>query len=178
VTSPELGSSRWVATEGLPLPLGPKEIEVDDAYNCALYSKHAEKRVRSAELAGESIRTILTRVSGNNAPVGGLKMITGGRMICGPSARHRRLLQDSRAELPRSGGSAPHPGGSPDHRQRCSGCVPAEAEMKRVCRLNDASDGYFYDAAVSVAPSPADFTVRVMAQRDGVPIPCEDARIL
>jgi isoamylase len=33
---------RWAATEGLPFPLGPTRIEEEDAYNFALYSKHAE----------------------------------------------------------------------------------------------------------------------------------------
>jgi isoamylase len=32
---------RWEATEGLPFPLGPTRLE-EDAYNFALYSKHAE----------------------------------------------------------------------------------------------------------------------------------------
>ena len=34
--------SRWAATEGLPFPLGATRIEEDDAYNFALYSKHAQ----------------------------------------------------------------------------------------------------------------------------------------
>jgi glycogen operon protein len=33
---------RWAATEGLPFPLGPTRIEEEDAYNFALYSKHAQ----------------------------------------------------------------------------------------------------------------------------------------
>jgi phosphoglucomutase len=35
------------------------------------------QQVRSAELAGEKIQTILTRAPGNDAPIGGLKVITG-----------------------------------------------------------------------------------------------------
>ena len=35
------------------------------------------QQVRSAELAGEKIQTIITRAPGNNAPIGGLKVITG-----------------------------------------------------------------------------------------------------
>jgi phosphoglucomutase len=35
------------------------------------------QQVRSAELAGEKVQTILTRAPGNNAPIGGLKVITG-----------------------------------------------------------------------------------------------------
>ena len=34
--------SRWATTEGLPFPLGATRIEEDDAYNFALYSKHAQ----------------------------------------------------------------------------------------------------------------------------------------
>jgi glycogen operon protein len=33
---------RWEATEGLPFPLGATRMEEEDAYNFALYSKHAE----------------------------------------------------------------------------------------------------------------------------------------
>jgi phosphoglucomutase len=35
------------------------------------------QHIRAAELAGEKIQTILTRAPGNNAPIGGLKVITG-----------------------------------------------------------------------------------------------------
>lgn len=41
MTLPETTSSRRVATEQLPSPLGPTRIEEDDACNFALYSKHA-----------------------------------------------------------------------------------------------------------------------------------------
>jgi hypothetical protein len=37
-----MASSRWGAAERLPFPLGATHIEEDDAYNFALYSKHAE----------------------------------------------------------------------------------------------------------------------------------------
>ena len=43
------------------------------------------------------------------------------RLVRGASVRDRRHLQDLRGELPRSGPSAPHPGGSADDRQRCAG---------------------------------------------------------
>jgi len=42
MTLSETVASRWAATEGLPFPLGPTRIEVEGAYNFALYSKHAE----------------------------------------------------------------------------------------------------------------------------------------
>ena len=34
--------ARWAAREGLPFPLGATHIEEEDAYNFALYSKHAQ----------------------------------------------------------------------------------------------------------------------------------------
>jgi phosphoglucomutase len=36
------------------------------------------EQVRSEELAGEKIQSILTRAPGNGAPIGGLKVIAGG----------------------------------------------------------------------------------------------------
>ena len=42
------------------------------------------------------------------------------RMVRGASVRDRGYLQDLCGELPGSGSSAPHPGGSPDDRQRCA----------------------------------------------------------
>ena len=47
----------------------------------------------------------------------------GERMVRGASVRNRGYLQDLCGELPGSGSSAPHPGGSPGDRQRCSGGV-------------------------------------------------------
>src|SRR5512143_1703176 len=46
-------------------------------------------------------------------------------MVRGASVRDGRYLQDLRRKLPWTGSSAPHPGGSADHRQRCPGGVPA-----------------------------------------------------
>ena len=51
----------------------------------------------------------------------------GERMVRGASVRDGRHLQDLCGELPGSGSSAPHPGGSADHRQRCSGGVAVAA---------------------------------------------------
>ena len=67
-------------------------------------AKLSPQQVKLTELAGEKSQTILTRAPGNGAPI-----------------RDRRHLQDLCRELPGSGSSAPHPGGSPDHRQRCFG---------------------------------------------------------
>ena len=42
LTSGVTASALWATTEGLPFPLGATRIEEEDAYNFALYSKHAE----------------------------------------------------------------------------------------------------------------------------------------
>jgi starch phosphorylase len=59
-----------------------------------------------------------------------------------------------------------------------SGGVPVRQEMKIVRRMNGASGGYVYSAAVSAVRPPADYTVRLIPYCDGVAIPLEDARIL
>ena len=43
VTSAAPALSRWAAKEGLPFLLGATRIEEEDAYNLALYSKHAQR---------------------------------------------------------------------------------------------------------------------------------------
>ncbi len=58
------------------------------------------------------------------------------------------------------------------------GSAPVLQEMKRVRQLVGVSDGYVYSAAVSAARPPADYTARVIPNRDGVAIPLEEARIL
>ena len=56
------------------------------------------------------------------------------RMVRGASVRDGRHLQDLCGELPGSGSSAPHPGGSADNRQRCFARgtqeVPRKTNMK------------------------------------------------
>ena len=64
--------------------------------------------------------SILTRAPGNDAPIGGLKVIAekaGSRRVLGDG----RYLQDLCRELPGSGSPAADPGGSSDHRHRCRG---------------------------------------------------------
>ena len=51
-------------------------------------------------------------------------------------------------------------------------------EMARVRQLAGVSGVYVYNAAVSAARPPADYTARVIPHCDGVAIPLEDARIL
>ena len=55
---------------------------------------------------------------------------------------------------------------------------PARQEMQRVGPLAGLTGGFAYHAAVSAARSPADYTPRVIAHCDGVPVPLENSRIL
>jgi len=43
-----------------------------------MLARLSPQQVRSTDLAGEKIRSILTQAPGNSAPIGGLKVITGG----------------------------------------------------------------------------------------------------
>jgi starch phosphorylase len=58
-----------------------------------------------------------------------------------------------------------------------NGGAPVRQEMKHVRQLAGASGLYVYNAAVSAARPPADYTARVIPHCDGVAIPLEDARI-
>jgi starch phosphorylase len=58
------------------------------------------------------------------------------------------------------------------------GSAPVRQEMTRVRQLAGAPGTYVYNAAVSAAPPPEDYTARVIPHCDGVAIPLEDARIL
>ena len=53
----------------------------------------------ASKLAGEPITAKLTRAPGNNAPIGGLKVVTGERLVRGAAIGHRKHLQDLRREL-------------------------------------------------------------------------------
>ncbi len=53
-----------------------------------------------------------------------------------------------------------------------------EQEMRRGRELAGAPGGYLYSAGVSAGRPPGDYTARVIAHRDGVATPLEDARIL
>jgi starch phosphorylase len=58
------------------------------------------------------------------------------------------------------------------------GGPPVRQEMKRADQPAGASGDCVYSAAVSAARPPADYTVRVIPNHDGVAIPLEYARIL
>ena len=58
------------------------------------------------------------------------------------------------------------------------GSAPVRHEMTRVRHLAGAPGSYVYNAAVSAARPPGDYTARVIPHCDGVAIPLEEARIL
>jgi starch phosphorylase len=58
------------------------------------------------------------------------------------------------------------------------GSAAVRQEMTRVRQLVGAPGNYAYNAAVSAARPPEDYTARVIPHCDGVAIPLEDARIL
>ena len=85
-----------------------------------LLAKLSPQQVKLTELAGEKIQTILTHAPGNGAPIGGLKVVAESGWFAARPSGTEEYLQDLCGELPGSGSSAPHPGGSADNRQRCS----------------------------------------------------------
>ena len=58
------------------------------------------------------------------------------------------------------------------------GGAPVRQEMKLAGQLIGALGGHVYNAAVSAARPPADYTARVIPHFDGMAIPLEEARIL
>ena len=114
-----------------------------------LLEKLSPQQVRLTELAGEKIQTILTHAPGNGAPIGGLKVMAEERMVRGASVRDRRHLQDLCGELPGSGSSAPHPGGSTGNRQRhfCGSAAAAGDSLQ---------NGFKDMSMTSVIPLPAE----------------------
>jgi len=59
-----------------------------------------------------------------------------------------------------------------------NGAAPVRQEMNRVRRLVGAASGYVYGAAVPATRPAADYTARVIPNRDGVAVPLEAAQIL
>ena len=68
-----------------------------------LLAKLSPQQVRRTELAGEQIRSVLTRAPGNGAPIGGLKVDDRERLVRRAPVGDRGHLQDLRGELPRRG---------------------------------------------------------------------------
>jgi len=100
-----------------PLPLRPK-----GTVGKALTPPGLRSRI-----AGEQIQTVLTRAPGNDAPIGGVKVVAKKWMVRSASVRDRGHLQDLCGELPGNGPSASHSGGSAGHRQRCPGASPRQS---------------------------------------------------
>ena len=65
----------------------------------AKLQKLSPDAVKESDLAGEPIIAKLTRAPGNNAPIGGLKVVTTQRLVRSPAVRHREHLQDLRGKL-------------------------------------------------------------------------------
>ena len=68
-----------------------------------MLKKLSPDQVSSSELAGEEITDVLTEAPGNDAAIGGLKVVSAGRLVRGAAVGHRGRLQGLRRELPRRG---------------------------------------------------------------------------
>ena len=85
----------------------------------AALARLSPEQVAATELAGEPITAALTTAPGNGAPIGGLKVVAGLRLVRRPPVRHRGRLQAVRRILPRPRAPRRHPGPGPrDHRRR------------------------------------------------------------
>ena len=58
----------------------------------ALLGKLSPEAVKADRMAGEPITAKLTRAPGNNAPIGGLKVVDGERLVRGPAVRDGKHL--------------------------------------------------------------------------------------
>ncbi len=59
-----------------------------------------------------------------------------------------------------------------------NGAAPERVQMRRVRQMVGAINGYAYRASVPATRPAADYTARVIPQRDGAAVPLEDAHIL
>ena len=83
----------------------------------AQLQKLSPEAVKESKLAGEPITAKLTRAPGNNAPIGGLKVVTASGWFAARPFRHRKHLQDLRGELQGPGSPGRHRQRSPAHRR-------------------------------------------------------------
>ena len=67
----------------------------------ATLQKLSPEAVTASTLAGEPITAKLTRAPGNDAPIGGLKVVARERLVRRPAVRHGEHLQDLCGELPK-----------------------------------------------------------------------------
>ena len=82
------------------------------------WQKLSPEAVKESTLAGEPITAKLTRAPGNNAPIGGLKVVDRKRLVRGPAVGHREHLQDLRGELQGRGSPRRHRQRGPGDRDR------------------------------------------------------------
>jgi len=90
----------------------------------AVLQNLAPEHIRAAELAGDKIKAILTRAPGDDAPIGGVKVIAEGGWFAAAALRHREYLQNLRRKFPWAGTSAAHSTGSARDRRAGIGCRP------------------------------------------------------
>ena len=65
----------------------------------AQLQKLSPEAVKESKLAGEPITAKLTRAPGNNAPIGGLKVVAASGWFAARAVWHREHLQDLRREF-------------------------------------------------------------------------------
>ena len=94
----------------------------------AVLAKLSPTQIGASELAGEPIVAVLTRAPGNDAPIGGVKVVDRARLVRRAAVRDGGRLQDLRRELPGRGASRPYP-------RRGSGCRDPSPGRRRRLRL-------------------------------------------
>ncbi len=90
-----------------------------------LLAKLSPRQVKHSELAGEKIQTILTKAPGNDAPIGGLKVITENGWFAARPSGTEDIYKIYAESFRGSRSSGPHPGGSTDNRRRGTGFAPS-----------------------------------------------------
>ena len=98
----------------------------------ALLAKLSPQQVTITELAGESDPDRPHQRAGQRRAPRRREGHRQERMVRGASVRDRGHLQDLCGKLPGSGSSAPHPGGSPDDRQRGAGGAVWDGQRRRI----------------------------------------------
>ncbi len=98
----------------------------------ARLGKLSPEAVKESKLAGEPITAKLTRAPGNDAPIGGLKVVTHERLVRGPAFRHGEHLQDLRRELQRPGAPGRHRERGPANREQRAGVLGHQPRAARI----------------------------------------------
>ena len=103
--------------------------------------KLSPQDVKESTLAGEPITAKLTRAPGNDAPVGGLKVVTETRVVRRPAIRHGGRVQALRGELQKPVAPRRHRRrGTANRRQRPDRRRPVTL-LTAPCRLRTAVSG-------------------------------------